>query len=220
MRSEPAAAPKVPRPSVRPAKIPTDGEHTAIFHVTAELLEHARRVRGQSDAPAAPEVDRVQTDASREDRTLAFSITNEMLEETNRTVTFQVPQELLAQARRMFEPDEDAPQSIAPGSQDAQGESTSMAPVASRETLLQDLGSKAASRAELGSRGLADDEDDTALWNPQELDESSNFRSPMAPQHQRPQAKATPASFGWLWGLFLCLVVVLALTLLKRIVFR
>ena len=217
LRSEPGAPPRVPRPSVRPANLPVDGEHTTVFHVTAELLEKARRIGAQSDAPPAPKVDGAKTDPSSEDHTVAFQVSSEMLEEANRTVTFQVPQELLEEARRMFESDEDAPQSISPGTEDVEAQSSSMAPVASPATLLRDLGTSAAPRAESGNRVPAGEEEVTALWRPDQPDESFDLRSPMAPNRQMAPVEASQKSSGWLWGLFLSLLVVLAWTVFKRL---
>ena len=82
------------------ANLPPNSDHTAVFKVTAELLEKARRGPAPSDskqrvgAPAAVELP----------------------VESDQTVTFEVPEILLEEARRLFEASEQSESDTEPES--------------------------------------------------------------------------------------------------------
>ncbi len=69
------------------ANLPPNSDHTAVFKVTAELLQKARRGPAPSDSRQ-----RVATPAA-----------VELPVESDQTVTFEVPENLLEEARRLFE---------------------------------------------------------------------------------------------------------------------
>lgn len=92
-RSEPNAAGN--RPPATPtdalaASLPPNSDHTAVFKVSAELLQRARRgpVPSDSRPPVAP------------------PSALELPVESDQTVTFEVPENLLEEARRLFEASE------------------------------------------------------------------------------------------------------------------
>lgn len=191
IRSEPPSAQKLERVAPIPSSLPPESEHTAVYHVTAELLEMARRTTSQSDAPAPMVADEFETSPVPE-RTVSLE-TEEESEQGNRTVTFQVPEELLEEARRMFEsnevnqPDAEAeiPNSIQP---------TRPAPLLTPVT--------------------------RNVTNPVDVTIPSAKRKREAAQASRDAevAKAAPRSQnGWLWALIVCLALALLWSLLQRV---
>jgi len=74
----------------RPPSMPPNADRTAVFNVTAELLQKARRGALQPPPKPAPMLPDVPLGS-------------------DRTVTFEVPDDLLEEARRLFEATENAP---------------------------------------------------------------------------------------------------------------
>ncbi len=91
-----SAPAKPPRPSPKPAVAKPEfnlpnSDRTAVFKVTAELLEKARRGPANSEPPPP-----------------TTSVMAEEYLSSERTVTFEVPEDLLEEARRLFEATEKA----------------------------------------------------------------------------------------------------------------
>ena len=78
------------------AGLPQNSDHTAVFKVTAELLEKARRgpTPGESTRP------------------IAGPVAVDLPVESDQTVTFEVPENLLEEARRLFEATEQAASTV------------------------------------------------------------------------------------------------------------
>jgi serine/threonine protein kinase len=186
IRSEPPSVQKVERVPAIPSSIPPDGEHTAIYHVTAELLEKARRGSSPSDAPPARVTGEFETV---EQRTVSLE-TEDALDQGNRTVTFQVPEELLEEARRMFEAREndEGPSSIDPA------ESTpSLTP------------------------GDRDDGNALELTVPSTKKRRESAEALVKNRRESASTAPTKPQNGWLWFLIVCLALALLWSLLRRV---
>jgi cobalamin biosynthesis Mg chelatase CobN len=184
------------------SSFPPENEHTAVYHVTAELLEMARRGASASDAPPPPTASAADdpSDATF-GRTVNLEMTEEMLDQGNRTVTFQVPEDLLEEARRMFETAEH------PSGPDDAGMS---------ESTPEDPGVPSAS----SSQPLVAAVPTGAIRVHKQPSEETTV--PSAKKQRAAAATASPASAprannGWLWFLIVCLVVALVMSLVNRV---
>jgi serine/threonine protein kinase len=201
IRTDPPSAQKLERVNAI-SSFPPENEHTAVYHVTAELLEMARRGASASDAPPPPTASAADdpSDATF-GRTVNLEMTEEMLDQGNRTVTFQVPEDLLEEARRMFETAEH------PSGPDDAGMS---------ESTPEDPGVPSAS----SSQPLVAAVPTGAIRVHKQPSEETTV--PSAKKQRAAAATASPASAprannGWLWFLIVCLVVALVMSLVNRV---
>jgi|GEM_PF-2748422 len=184
IHSQPPSAQKLERVAPLPSSIPPDGEHTAVYHVTAELLEKARRGNSPSDIPPARNSEQFQA-APVAPRTVSFE-TEDALDQGNRTVTFQVPEELLEEARRMFEASaqEGAPSSMDPG--------PSLTPAPARKNPAEEVTAPSAKKQRQPPASI-----EPSRANP--------------PERIRERSQN-----GWLWVLIVCLALALLWSVLRR----
>jgi len=241
---------KPPRPSPKPAVAKPDHnlpntDHTAVFKVTAELLEKARRGVANSDPPPP-------------------ATTSVMAEEylsSERTVTFEVPEDLLEEARRLFEATEQAvgvgaPEeriTVPPSSRGKLQKVKSEAPLPSfaldetegrtvdrqhSEALFLKLRGEGPSRPAPANPPNAQYEDDaTTIWRPLLPSEPAKLATPVAPAPptaapsnptpslatpppaSSPRATPTKPAY-WLLGLIFCVVLSAVAIIIRRVAGR
>jgi serine/threonine protein kinase len=204
IHSDPPSAQKLERVQALPSSMPPESEHTAVYHVTAELLELARRGSSQSDAPPARSDDDETDNAEAAfERTVNLEVTEEMLAQGNRTVTFQVPEDLLEEARRMFENAEAATEpDNASASEPASYDESGQAAAVTSQPLV----------AAVPKNPIP------VLKRPsEETTVPSAKRQRAAAAGLASTASAPRSGNGWLWALIVCLTVALLLSLLRRV---
>lgn len=232
---------KPPRPSPKPAVSKAElnlpnSDRTAVFKVTAELLEKARRSAINSDPPPP-------------------ATTSVMAEEylsSERTVTFEVPEDLLIEARRLFEATEQAagtPEeriTVPPSSRGNREKIKSEAPLPSfaldetegptvdrqhSEALFLKLRGEGPSRPALTKPPNAQyDEDATTIWRPES--EPAKRATPVvsAPPIAAQPIAAQPISAPtlatqkrpayWLLGLIFCVVLSAVAIIVRQVAGR
>jgi hypothetical protein len=199
-------------------------DHTAVFKVTAELLQRARRgPHGSEPPPRAAALTEPEASAADE-----------------RTVTFEVPEDLLEEARRLYEATERAaPESVTGGAtssenqlSDSETPSITDAPDSERtsdrirsEALLRKLSSDAPARAFLEKSVVPRYEEDvTTIWRPQnatELPEIVPVQSLNIPPRPLSAARGAPKrTMQWLLGLVIFVVVSALALIVKRVTGR
>lgn len=198
-------------------------DHTAVFKVTAELLQKARR----GPNPSEPR------------QRVAPLVTPDESAANERTVTFDVPEDLLEEARRLFEATEQAaPLSdfdlgSPPSSHDTRKQRTSVSempsdsrgPIEERtvdqqhsEALLRKLRSDVPARESQVTTSIPRYDDDvTTIWRPQRPSEllESPKTSPLYPSRT---ARKKPVY--WLLGILICGVVGALVLIMWRVARR
>jgi hypothetical protein len=208
----------VPLASVGPSTTPPmperDEEHTSVYHVTADLLELAKRNAGPSEPPKLSGLSRHSIPIT--NRVLKISDAEE-LSDDGKTVTFKVPQELLDQARRLFEAQEGIPVST---EAIAEGDRESIA----NEVVTDSMNSPAALQVAAPSQSPRHippfiEEESTTVWKPDFSQIASVQPGKVALKEL--VAASESASFGvvlW-WGAVVCLALALVVAALRRMGF-
>jgi hypothetical protein len=236
---------KPPRPSPKPAVAKPEynlpnSDRTAVFKVTAELLEKARRGVTNSDPPPPA----------------TTSVLAEEYLSSERTVTFEVPEDLLEEARRLFEATEQAagaPEeriTAPPSSRGNLEKFKSEAPLPSfaldetegrtvdrqhSEALFLKLRSEGPSRpAPTNPPNAQYDEDATTIWRPPPTSEPAKLATPVVsapptvtpsnptpslatpPPATSPRAAPTRPAY-WLLGLIFCVVLSAVAIIVRRV---
>ncbi len=214
--SQPAAArTSIAGRASRLESFPPNSDHTAVFKVTAELLQKAR---GDS-TPSEPK-QRVST-----------RVTAEEYSGGERTVTFEVPEDLLEEARSLFQATEQAASSSeskvsappsGPGNQENANSDATLPCVPldecevrttdqqHSEALLRKLRSDVPALAKPAIPRI--DEDATTIWRPHGSSEPAKLETQKAPAPKVPPPAPNRIEY-WFLGLIIS-VVVAALTVL------
>lgn len=210
-----------PRASVKPSTTPPgqerDEEHTAVYHVTADLLELARRNAGPSEPPAVKLSGLSRHSIPVANRVSKISDADE-LSDDGQTVTFKVPQELLDQARRLFDAHEDSPEST-----DALAEvdREAMANEAACESMPASTSAPASLQVAAPSQApryvpAFIEEESTTVWKPDFSQIPTKLPGLVALKQSVATSEPTSSNMGLWWGAIICLALALVLAALRR----
>jgi len=207
-----------PLASVMPSTMPPvpeeNEEHTAVYHVTADLLELARRNAGPSEPPivklsglsrhSIPVAKRVRKSSDAEE-----------LSDEGQTVTFKVPQELLDQARRLFDAHDESREST-----DARAEAVGEAMVSEAAPESTSLPAPLqASAPSQPPRQVPDsfiEQENTTVWKPDFSQIAAKQPGLVALKQSVAGSEPASSSKGLLWGAIICVTLVLVVALLRR----
>ena len=208
-----------PRASVLPSTMPPrperNEEHTTVYHVTADLLELAKRNAGPSEPPIAK-----LSGLSRHSIPVAKRVGRisdaEELADDGRTVTFKVPPELLDQARRLFDAQEDSPEST-----EACAETADEAMVSESAPESKSLPTPLQASAPSQPSGQVPisfiEEESTTVWKPDFSQIPAKHPGLVTPKQSVAAAEPASTSKGLLWGVIICVALALVVAVLRRI---
>jgi hypothetical protein len=199
--------------STTPPTPERDEEHTAVYHVTAELLDLAKRNVGPSEPPIVK-----LSGLSRHSIPVAKRVGKisdvEELSDDRQTVTFKVPPELLDQARRLFDAQEDTSDSTAARTEAASDAMLGEAAPASAGPPVPLQVSAASQPSRLVPNSYMEEES-TTVWKPdfsQVAIKQSNLvtlKQPIA------TFQPAPSRRGLLWGAIICLALAVVVAVLR-----